>query len=216
MGRDFRYLYCDESGVHGRARYFHLGALSMTPAREQIIKTQLKAIRQEFDLTSEMKWTKVSKKYLPIYKKWLDVFLQKSSCRFYFLTVPREQFRTLSKVRYLELYQTLIYKAVGFESRCRIYVDNSDFGQQRDWMKIRYRTNQVRSTRNLALIHPMRSHESDLLQLVDIILGGLAAQKAELTDLALPKKDLMQLLIHARESGKILDLDSTWVGRKRE
>lgn len=73
-------LYSDER--YQDSSSLLLGGVICTAQRRAILESALMKVRSEANLTREMRWAKVSKKYLDAYKAWIDVFFNDPYSRF--------------------------------------------------------------------------------------------------------------------------------------
>lgn len=74
-------LYCDESNIQA-ARYMLIGGLWIPQKSEADLRDSLAKVRQDFNMTAEFKWTKVSQSKLPAYSAWLDCFFNNKDIGF--------------------------------------------------------------------------------------------------------------------------------------
>jgi len=78
-------LYSDER--YQDSSSLLLGGVICTEQRRAILESALRKVRSEAILTHEMRWAKISKKYLDAYKAWIDVFFDDPYPRFSLLRV---------------------------------------------------------------------------------------------------------------------------------
>ena len=80
-------LYSDER-EHGNAdgKHLLLGGVICTDNGRKRLRDALSHVRNEFCLSREMRWAKVSKAYLDAYKAWMDVYFADPYARFSLLT----------------------------------------------------------------------------------------------------------------------------------
>jgi hypothetical protein len=109
-------IYADESGTNG-GEHFYFGALSCSPARAAILTKELTSIKDKFECDAEMKWTKASKKMLPMYKSFVDVFLTAKHVRYTVMEVSKtihwHSFGKTNRERFLKCYYNLLITDLG-------------------------------------------------------------------------------------------------------
>ncbi len=187
-------IFCDETGMHG-SRYVYLGALRCSYRRSQIIGERLAHIRKNRKLVAEMKWTKVSKKFLGAYREWVDVFLQDKACRFLVMRAPRSAMSRCREEGFFNIYRRFLARVVRPTRGCYVWVDGSTLRRRSRWSSLAYRVNRSRrenwalrgrNIRELKVVEDSR--DNDLIQLTDVLLGAVASLAA--ASLAEPKRCL--------------------------
>ncbi len=192
-------LYCDESchlpmaldglAQDGARQVMAIGAIWCPQERVRELTEQLRAVKMRHGLGKlfELKWIKVSAHKSALYLDLLDVFFACEDLHFRGAVVPDKQaFFAYHKEDSLggehdEAYYRLYFDMlkVVFEPRARynIYLDAKD-------TRGRWKLGGLRETllqndfyevpeQLLGNVQEIRSHESDLLQLADLILGAL-------------------------------------------
>lgn len=177
------YVYADESGTHGSLG-FALGGLRCSPERSQILRAELALVREEYGLTREMKWTRVSSAMLPAYRAYVDVILRTSSARFWLYRVrcgPEwVRWGRNEEERFFKSYYVFLRRNLKIAERYWIRVDDLPTKTDR-WTKVVYSINNgVRRDYSLRrdLVKELVAVDSrtcDILQAIDVILGGLTS-----------------------------------------
>ncbi|MGI8689845.1 MAG: DUF3800 domain-containing protein [Thermomicrobiales bacterium] len=203
-------LFCDESGMHGDARYLYIGALRCSFRRAEILHEQLLQVRQEHSLIAEMKWGKVSPAYLLAYQAWVKVFVDDPYCRFWAMRTPKSEFARKKEERYIGAYQTFLFNAVPWAHGCRVVVDGSDLRRRSHWDRVCFIVNRARGGRCIRTIRAVDSHSHNLIQLTDVLLGALAARDMNTTQEFSAKRQLIETIEPAFEEGRIRLWDNDW------
>jgi hypothetical protein len=81
-------ISCDESGIDGQ-RYYGFGTLWMPWQRRGDFSTTIKQLRELHRCNSELKWNRVSPRYLQFYKDVIEKFFELSWLSFHCLIVER-------------------------------------------------------------------------------------------------------------------------------
>lgn len=188
-------LFCDESGTHG-APHLYLGALRCSQRRGEILRSKLQELRGKYDLRAEMKWTKVSMKMLPAYEEWVDVFLNDQPSRLRVMRARRHGGTAMKKEgAFFDLYRYFLLCVVPPRAGIRVTVDRKDSRWTSRWDTVQYLVNAARQAnwgirgRNV-ILEPLDSHQDDLLQLTDVLLGAIACSTNTATSAA--KRSLMK------------------------
>jgi hypothetical protein len=170
-----------------------LGGIVCSWARRGRVQKTLDRVRRQHGLTRELKWGKISRRYLGGYKDWLDCFFDDPYARFSCLVVNRNSCewgrfcrsaqgtnsKWPSSVFCQFLFDTL--KPIGDDVRWTVYHDRGFFRrpdvlEQLEFVVNRssHRALETRVVRRLRYSEERDSKNCDLIQLVDVILGCLS------------------------------------------
>jgi hypothetical protein len=190
MSKFYYDLYCDESGTDKANFYF--GAIHCSRARANIFDKQIQDFRAKTGIIGELKWTKVSRRFLAAYTEFVDIFLDDQYATFVLSEISKgEHWRKLASSadsRFLHAYFYFLEQAMGASARYAIFLDETS--------SRRYKFNSFHYALNLPDIKYHRqkkvhtftivdSHNSNLIQLVDVLLGALAARPEALHKITL-------------------------------
>jgi Protein of unknown function (DUF3800) len=184
-------LYCDERHEKRRgSRYLTIAGIICTGSGCDRLLTKLQNVRQGHQLAHEMRWAKISSRYLDGYKAWLDAFFDDPFARQVLLSVNqssseyrsscapygRSQDRVLASVYYQFLLVAFgplrdtkrwsVYPDAGFFSRDEV-LDRVEFLFNRTYKK----AFGPKVSRIIRFASSLDSKKSDLIQLADILLG---------------------------------------------
>jgi hypothetical protein len=186
-GEESYNIYCDESChiLHDHNDIMALGAVTVPKKKVRSISKNIRKIKQEYNCNGELKWTKVSQKNTLFYIALVDYFFSNAELSFRALVVGKkhsldhEQFNDGSHDSfYYKMYFYLIRNIVEnrIDHTFEIYIDIKD---TRSGEKV-YKLNDVLAynfrdfeKKQVYKIQQIRSHESELLQLADLLLGAI-------------------------------------------
>ncbi|MBN1189477.1 MAG: DUF3800 domain-containing protein [Dehalococcoidales bacterium] len=188
-------VYCDESChlENDHQKVMVLGAVWSPMEKVRDISVRLREIKKKYGLshTFETKWTKVSPAKQDFYLDLVDDFFNDENLHFRALVIPDK-----SKLRH-ELYgqdhDTWYYKMyfdmlkVIFEphARYRIYLDIKDTRSSIKIDKLHdVLCNNIYDFEKQIIerVQTVRSHEVELLQLTDLLIGAVSYVNRELSD----------------------------------
>lgn len=185
MGDAFN-LYCDESChlENDHQGVMVLGAIrcrqSMVPQVSEKIR-QIKA-RHGIPEYQEVKWTKVTPKKLGLYLDLIDAFFDDENLGFRAVVIDKDrlqhsEFGQTHDTFYYKMYYRLIEQILRPDSEYFVYLDIKDtLGSKKVQGLHKYLCNghydfNQQIVRRIQLV---RSHEVQLLQLADVMIGALA------------------------------------------
>jgi len=187
-------IYCDES-CHLENDSIPVMVLGGTYCRAGEVKRISRAVR---DLKAqhglapdfEVKWTKVSNGKLDFYRALLALFLEEEALHFRGVLIPdkgaldHDRFGQNHDEWYYKMYYTMLRYVFAAPNRYRVYLDLKD---TRGGHKVRrlhevlcnslYDFNHETVTR----VQQVRSDESAILQLADLLIGAIAYENRALT-----------------------------------
>lgn len=186
-------FYSDERqvSVSGR-RYLFVGGVVCTQTARERLLTSLLRVRHRHQLLHEMKWGKVSTRYLDGYRQWVDVFFDDPFSRFSLLWVdlssrewqafrPRPDRRPSRDDRLASVFYQFLLVTFGplrDTKRWWVYPDAGLFSHDTVIDRVEFLFNrtykQAFGPRTSRIIRRARSRDfarTDLLQLADVLLG---------------------------------------------
>jgi len=180
-------IYCDESChlENDGQGVMVLGALICPTVERRRISEAVWALKRKHRLAKifEAKWTKVSPAQLTFYSDLVQLFFDEPKLRFRAVVIPDKalldhaRFSQTHDEFYYKMYYRLLTALLENGARFRIYLDIKDTrGQQ----KVE-RLHEVLCNAHLDFdrevlqtIQQVRSHEVELLQIADILIGALS------------------------------------------
>lgn len=167
-----------------------LGAIWTQRAAVKHLAAQLRDIKRRHRAAGELKWTKVSPSKLDFYQEVVDWFFDNESLHFRSLIVPNKNKLDHSKFNqgshddfYYKMYFSMLNRVLSPVEQHEIYLDIKDTRSNLKVRKLRdvLCNNRYDFTREMiSCIQHARSHELELMQLADLLLGALVYQHREL------------------------------------
>jgi hypothetical protein len=180
-------VYCDESChlANDRQRTMALGAVWCPLDDIQTATERIREIKVKHGLRplSEVKWTKLSPGNLSLYLDLLDYFMDAEALNFRCLIANKAnlQHATYGQTHddwYYKMYFTMLQVILEPHASFRIYLDIKD---TRSASKVSHlhsvlANNLYDFSRDIVTrVQTVRSHEVELLQIADILIGSISA-----------------------------------------
>jgi len=179
-------VYCDESChlEHDRIPVMALGAVICERRFVRDLSERLRALKKQHGLKSafEVKWTKVSPAKANFYLALVDLFLTDDRWRFRGLVVSDKG--QLNHIRfdqshddwYYKMYFTMLRPVFVAPQHYRIYLDMKDTrgaSKTRKLHKVLASSLYDFDRECVERVQQIRSHESEILQIADLLIGAL-------------------------------------------
>ncbi len=161
-----------------------LGAVWCPQDKTREISVRLRDIKGEHELppTREVKWTKVSPARHSFYRSVLDYFLDDDDLHFRGILIPdkskldHEQFSQTHDEWYYKICFTLLQPLIIPTKHYSVYLDIKDTRSEEKRSKLEQvlRAAKYDGAGNIIQrVQQIRSHESELMQLADLIIGAV-------------------------------------------
>jgi hypothetical protein len=235
MQKEMTFLYCDESChlEHDHQPNMVLGAMACS--QKNVAKTHkaLRQIKEAHGLKGvDVKWNKVSPAKLEFYLAWVDYFFDHDALRFRGLVVPKadlkhDQYHQTHEKWYYKMYYLLLNHHIHNQGRFHIFLDIKDTcgSQRRDELKkVLSNANYDFNEALIQDIQAVHSHEVELIQLTDLLLGAVMAHNRPNPPESLAKQKLIEhiqkrsgyMLKHSTPLGELKFNLFHWQARKTE
>lgn len=230
MGQ-LHHIYCDESRQTAH-RYMVLGGLIVPADEEPVVASRIGAFRNEWRMSAELKWTKVSRGKIDAYKAYVDLFAELNAedrVHFHAMILDTHQFdhnkfnKGDKEIGFYKFYYQLLLHSFG-RRYCRKN-EGDRFLVFLDHRQTSYKLGTLKSTLNHGIkkkygadhqpwrnVEPRDSKKVEFLQVVDILTGAIGFVKngyAERSDSSPAKLDLIDH-ISSRVSHPILGNNTSW------
>lgn len=180
-------VYCDESChlEHDEANVMALGAVWCPKEKAREINKRIIDIKAKYNVgpNAEVKWVKVSPSKEQLYLELVDYFFDDDDLHFRGLLVPdksrlnHSEFEQIHDEWYHKMYFDLLKVIFNPEDSYDIYIDIKDTHSNTRFKKLHEVVCNDKydfSSRIIKKIQPIRSHEVQLMQIVDVFTGALA------------------------------------------
>lgn len=197
-------LYCDESChlPNDGNPIMVLGGVWCPKDRARKINEDIRAIKQRYSIGSEMKWVKVSEAKKDAYLELVNYFFDTEDLHFRVLVVDNktaidhERYHQTHDDWYYKMYFNMIKTVLSPKDRYNIYLDIKDTRSKTKISKLReVLSNNMYdfSHQTITNMQVIRSHEVEIMQVVDILIGALAYISRGL-DAVNAKKEIIELI----------------------
>jgi hypothetical protein len=203
MQKEMTFLYCDESChlEHDHKPNMVLGAMACS--QKNVAKTHkaLRQIKEAYDMKGiDVKWNKVSPAKLDFYLAWVDYFFDNDALRFRGLVAPKtnlkhDQYHQNHEDWYYKMYYYLLDGHIHNQALFHIFLDIKDTcgSQRRDKLKqVLCNANHDFNMDLIRDIQAVHSHEVELIQLTDLLLGAVMAHNRSNPPESLAKQALIE------------------------
>ena len=179
-------IYCDESChlENDKQKVMVLGAIWCPAVNVRKINVRIREIKSKHKLSKsfEIKWTKVSNGKIDFYEDIINYFFDNDDLHFRALIVPdksklaHKRFSQTHDTWYYKMYFNLIKVILSPNDKYKIYLDIKDTRSERKIYKLRevLCNNMYDFSRDIIDgIQNVRSHEVEIIQLVDLLIGAI-------------------------------------------
>lgn len=170
-------FYCDESThIENDGQPFMILSYISTPYHLLKMHNQnIREMKMKHFYKGEMKWSSISKSQYPFYNEMIDYFFN-SDLNFRAIVIDKSQLDHKSHNQnhndfYDKMYYQLLNKKINPEFNYNIYIDIKD---THSYLKARnLKTYLERDYNNIRNLQVIRSYESELMQLTDVLMGAI-------------------------------------------
>ena len=186
-------IYCDESChlEHDESEVMGIGAVWLSRADIRRLTLELRDIKVRHRAAGELKWTKVSASRAAFYNELVDWFFAQEGLNFRCIIVPDKKALDHAKYNqgshddfYYKMYFSMLRGVLSPDAQHDIYLDIKD---TRSKLKVAHLREVLCNDRYdftgnlIAKIQQVRSHEIELMQLCDFLLGAVVYSNRRLS-----------------------------------
>lgn len=189
-------IYCDESChiQNDHKKYMLLGSISSAYNQVKRHTERIKLIKQKHHLYGEIKWSKVSNSKYEFYKELLDYFFD-TDIRYRAVVIKKQQIRDNIPGQdydtfYYKMYYYLLNHNKNSNYKYNVFLDIKDTLSAYKVQKLKEILNTKYGVFNI--VQNIRSHESVLLQLADLITGIIAYNLNDENKKVIAKRKLIE------------------------
>lgn len=179
-------IYCDES-CHlqtNDSRYMFIGAVYCPKNKVKKINEYIKHLKENYCLSNriELKWNKVGKKTEKLYLDIINYFFNQDYLKFRVIVIDKtildhDRFQQTENEFYHKAYYEMLKYIITPENSYNIYPDIKDthsyYYHQIMLNFLRIKIDDTNS-KTIKKVQPIRSYESPILQINDILIGALS------------------------------------------
>ncbi len=170
-------IYCDESThlPNDGCPYMLLGYASVPYPLMKEAKLAINDIKEKYEFEGEMKWSGINRKTEPMYQELIEYFFR-SNLKFRAIVVKKSDIDetrseyTFNDFYFRMYYQLLHYPTTDPDSIYHVYFDIKDTCSH---LKLRRLWDMLVNGSNIRNFQFMKSHESQFIQLADVLMGAV-------------------------------------------
>ncbi|HKC67174.1 MAG TPA: DUF3800 domain-containing protein [Bacteroidia bacterium] len=177
MSKTFNF-YCDESCHlgHDKSNYMLISYISSAFNQVKMHSEHIRKIKLKHYYKGELKWSTLSKSQYPFYNELIDYFFA-TDLQFRAIVINKSQINNEVKGQseddfYNKMYYQLIHKKISQENNYNLYLDIKDTHSFEKTKELKEYLNRnfiaVKNCQNI------KSYESELMQLTDVIMGAIS------------------------------------------
>jgi hypothetical protein len=181
-----------------------LGGLYLPAADVRAISDEIRALKERHGLSRgfEVKWTKVSPAKLEFYEALLQLFFEQNVISFRCVIASKEgldheRYGQTHDDWYYKIYFQLLREVVKRPNHYRVFLDYKDSYGYQKVEKLRTIVHKVlkdSARETIPVMQPIRSHESELLQLADLLIGAVSHRNNAPEGGSVAKSHLIKLI----------------------
>jgi hypothetical protein len=159
-------------------RYTLIGGLWIEAERRSDYKSKIKRLREEHDVHGEFKWNRVSPSRQLFYMELIDFFFEEP-IRFRCVVLPAEQLDVVrfhdgdNELMFYKFYYQLLHHWIYDFNTYRVFVDLKTNRVKQRLAKLCEVLDKSNYFAKVNSVQALPSHEVDLLQLVDVLIGAV-------------------------------------------
>lgn len=178
-------VYCDESChlPNDGNSIMVLGGVWCLRKNVKKINKEIREIKKKYDISTEMKWVKISEAKKQAYLELVNYFFTQNDLHFRVLIVDNkdainhEQFHQTHDDWYYKMYFNMIKVILNPSDRYNIYLDIKDTKSKTKIRKLHeVLSNSMYdfSRQTISNMQVIRSHEVEIMQITDILIGAMS------------------------------------------
>ncbi len=180
-------IYCDESCLEAISKkdehlYTGIGGVWIPSDLRPILKEQIYFIKNKYNIKGELKWNKVSPKYIELYKELIDYFFNSAYLRFRVILIESSKVDNINfnnsdaELGFYKFYYQLLKGWIYDFNNYDIFLDlkkNRNKGRLKDLEQILDNANLFSDVKQ---VQGLPSEESLGIQLADLLTGLVTAK----------------------------------------
>lgn len=178
-------LYCDESNhlIYNKNNIMTLGYVSCNASKVREANVAIRSLKEKHGLNKacELKWTKVSMGKIDLYWDIIKYFFSVDYLEFRCVVADKnkleyDRFKITHDDWYYRMYYLLLGKSLNENNEYNIYIDIKDTCSNDKVKKLKHVLNNSYydfSSSMILKVQQLHSHEVELLQLGDLLIGAI-------------------------------------------
>lgn len=170
-------FYCDESThIQHDGQPFMLLSYVSTPYHQlKLHNTNIREMKIKHHFNGEMKWSSLSKSQYPFYNEVIEYFFA-TDLHFRAIVIDKskmkdEDFEQSHEDFYDKMYYQLLSKKIFPEHTYNVYMDMKDTNSYKKARNLKLYLE--RDYHNIRTLQTIRSQESELMQIADVLMGAI-------------------------------------------
>ena len=180
-------LYCDESrqdlfynkdAISDTNKYIFIGGIVIDRKNRVEIKNKINELKGKYDINTktELKWNRVTKNYLDLYKEMIDIYID-YDISFRAICIDSSKINLKyhndnAELGFYKLYYQLLNNWLSPKLKYTIYTDIKTYSDPNVLNDLKRCLNNKEHPNSVERIYAIDSHESVFLQLEDILMGA--------------------------------------------
>lgn len=180
-------LYCDESRqdlfynrnvISDTNKYIFIGGVMINREDRIEIKNKINELKQKYGLNikTELKWNRVTKRYLSLYKEMIDIYVN-YDINFRTICIDSNKIdlkyhNDNAELGFYKFYYQLLNNWISKSLKYTIYTDIKTYSDPNVLNDLKRCLNNKNHPNSIEKIYAIESHESVFLQLEDILMGA--------------------------------------------
>jgi hypothetical protein len=178
-------VYCDESRAEyfrdrqpGAKRYVLIGGLWIEAEQREDYKAKIRKLREIHDVWGEFKWNRVSPSRQQFYLALVQLFFEEAM-RFRCLVLPANQLDSIqfhnadNELMFYKFYYQLLHHWILDFNTYRVFVDLKTNRLHNRIKTLERVLQNANLTSEVLAVQALPSHQVDLLQLADVLIGAV-------------------------------------------
>lgn len=208
-------IYCDESNhlENDNSKIMTIGAVYLNKNKVTESNERIRSIkkRNNIDVKEELKWTRITKGRLEVYKDLVNYFFDTDFLLSRTIVVTdksglkHEIYSQTHDTWYYKMHYRLIENIIEPNCSYNIYLDYKDTNMHYRGEELKqFLQNRFSNFSNVKInkVQPIRSHEVEIMQIVDIIIGAIAYKNKKINTSS-SKLEIIEL-IEKRSNANLL------------
>ena len=180
-------IYCDESRQElfgsseppSSGQYVLIGGLWIEAHQRETLKSRIHERRGARDVRGEFKWGRVSPSRVEFYKDLVDLFFDAQAMHFRCLALPADELDAVqfhdgdNELMFYKFYYQLLHPWILDFNTYKVFVDLKTNRVRQRLAKLRRVLQNSNRFAEIVGVQALPSHEVDLLQLADLLIGAV-------------------------------------------